>query len=195
MPTEYLSIPAHSHSQSQNYITTDGQSASLFWCQAPVLNPRPIVLLLSLFLDRYGFVNVGRPLLREAWSVVFSCCSTSPAQSFSGLSPARLSHLKLKLSYDWRRVGQSILVSGSRDKICFSWKLRFSCCGAPSLTRGGWIRNLLIQALPEQSLSRPSPVELTTILCCLIWDSRSPYSHPPGTGRPRYTPGQWVSFS
>jgi hypothetical protein len=28
-------------SQSQSYVTTDGQSASLSWCQAPVWGPRP----------------------------------------------------------------------------------------------------------------------------------------------------------
>jgi hypothetical protein len=29
-------------SQSQCYITTDGQSASLSWCQAPIRDPQPI---------------------------------------------------------------------------------------------------------------------------------------------------------
>jgi hypothetical protein len=28
------------HSQSQSYVTTDGQSASLSWCQAPIWGPR-----------------------------------------------------------------------------------------------------------------------------------------------------------
>jgi hypothetical protein len=39
-------------SPSQNYITTGGQSASLSWCQAPIWDPRPIFLLLSLFIFR-----------------------------------------------------------------------------------------------------------------------------------------------
>jgi hypothetical protein len=39
-------------SQSQSYITTDGQSASLSWCQAPIWDPRPIFLLLSLIILR-----------------------------------------------------------------------------------------------------------------------------------------------
>jgi hypothetical protein len=30
-----------SQSQSQNYITTDGQSARLPWCQAPIWGPKP----------------------------------------------------------------------------------------------------------------------------------------------------------
>jgi hypothetical protein len=41
-----------SQSQSQSYITTDGQSASLSWCQAPIWDPRPAFLLLSLIVFR-----------------------------------------------------------------------------------------------------------------------------------------------
>jgi hypothetical protein len=46
---------------SQSYITTDGQSASLSWCQAPIWDHRPIFFssLLYLFLGSYGFVDVG----------------------------------------------------------------------------------------------------------------------------------------
>jgi hypothetical protein len=44
-------------SQSQSYITADGQSASLSCCQATIWDPRQIFLLLSLIiLDRYWFV-------------------------------------------------------------------------------------------------------------------------------------------
>jgi hypothetical protein len=43
-------------SQSQSYVTTDGQSASLSWCQAPIWG----LLLRSLLLsDSCGFVDVG----------------------------------------------------------------------------------------------------------------------------------------
>jgi hypothetical protein len=66
---------------------TDGQSASLYWCQAPIWGPRPIF---NFFLYSYGSVDVGRPLWREVGSVVFSFSWASPAQSFSGLSPERL---------------------------------------------------------------------------------------------------------
>jgi hypothetical protein len=37
-------------SQSQSYITTDSQSASLSWCQAPICYPRPVVPILSLII-------------------------------------------------------------------------------------------------------------------------------------------------
>jgi hypothetical protein len=42
-------------------------------------------LLLS---DSCVFVEAGRLLWREEWSVVYNCCWTSPALSFWGLSPA-----------------------------------------------------------------------------------------------------------
>jgi hypothetical protein len=34
-----------SQSKGQSYITTDGQSASLSWCQAPIWDSRPFFLL------------------------------------------------------------------------------------------------------------------------------------------------------
>jgi hypothetical protein len=51
------------------------------------LGPKTRFLLLS---DSCGFVNVGRPLWREERSVVYNSYWTSPAQSFSGPSPAGL---------------------------------------------------------------------------------------------------------
>jgi hypothetical protein len=44
-------------------------------------------LLLS---NSCGFINMGRHLWREDGSVVYSCCWSSPAQSFSGPSPSGL---------------------------------------------------------------------------------------------------------
>jgi hypothetical protein len=40
--------------------------------------------------DSCGFVDFGRPLWREDRSVVYNCCGSSPAQSFSGPSPVGL---------------------------------------------------------------------------------------------------------
>jgi hypothetical protein len=54
--------------QSQSYIMTDGQSASLFWCQAPIWDPRPIFPLLLLRVCWCGALS----LWREAWSIVSS---------------------------------------------------------------------------------------------------------------------------
>jgi hypothetical protein len=53
----------------------------------------------SLFIDSHGFVDVGRPLWREVGSVVLRCRCASPAQTFSGLSPAALFVIKLYFIY------------------------------------------------------------------------------------------------
>jgi hypothetical protein len=43
--------------KNQSYVTTDGQSASLSWCQAPIWDLRP-----DFFLpDSFWCVHVGRP--------------------------------------------------------------------------------------------------------------------------------------
>jgi hypothetical protein len=72
----------HNKGQIQSYVTTDGQSGS----QAPIWGLGPNFYL----SDSCGFVDVGRPLWREDGSVVCNCCWASPAQSFSGPSPAGL---------------------------------------------------------------------------------------------------------
>jgi hypothetical protein len=53
----------------------------------PHPGPKTKFLLLS---DGCGFVDVGLRLWREDGSVVYNCCWSSPAQSFSALSPAGL---------------------------------------------------------------------------------------------------------
>jgi hypothetical protein len=45
-----ISVGWTCQSQSQSYITTDSQSASSSWCQAPIWDPRPIFLILSLII-------------------------------------------------------------------------------------------------------------------------------------------------
>jgi hypothetical protein len=73
-------------SESESYVTTDGQSASLSWNKPPIWG-----LTRSLLLsDNCGFVDVGRSLWREDRSVVYNHCWSSPAQSFSGPSPVGL---------------------------------------------------------------------------------------------------------
>jgi hypothetical protein len=54
-PTDRASLSLRSPAsliQSQSYIATDGQSASLSWCQAPIWGPRPIFLFVSLIIFR-----------------------------------------------------------------------------------------------------------------------------------------------
>jgi hypothetical protein len=63
---KYLSVV------SQSYITTDSQSASLSWCQAPIWVPRPIFILISLIIFRQLWVCLcGAPSLTRGWVCSF----------------------------------------------------------------------------------------------------------------------------
>jgi hypothetical protein len=69
---ESMCLFVYSLVSKSSYITTDGQSASLSWSQAPISDPRPICFFcIQLFLDSYGFSDVMRPLWREAGSDFF----------------------------------------------------------------------------------------------------------------------------
>jgi hypothetical protein len=72
-------------SQSQSYITTDGQPASLSWNKAPIWGLRPD---LDYWLTVAGLLVLGRPLWREDGSAVCNCYWSSPAQSFSEIGRA-----------------------------------------------------------------------------------------------------------
>jgi hypothetical protein len=64
----YSDFQLNCQSQSQSYVTTDGQSATLSWCQAPSWDLRP-----DFFLsDCCGFVGVGCPLWREDGFVFYN---------------------------------------------------------------------------------------------------------------------------
>jgi hypothetical protein len=52
----------YTNSQSQSHITTDSQSASPSWCQAPIWDPRPIFYLLEIFLKTVPVRHVVAPL-------------------------------------------------------------------------------------------------------------------------------------
>jgi hypothetical protein len=67
-----------SQSQSQRYVTTDGQSTNLPWCQATT-GPKTRFLLL---IDSCEFLHVECLLCRQNGSVVYNCCWSSPAQSY-----------------------------------------------------------------------------------------------------------------
>jgi hypothetical protein len=77
-----ISVPCRSQSQSQSYVTTDGQSANLSWCQAPPGAYDQIFITAR----QLRFLS----LRRENGSAVYNCCWFSPAQSFLGPSPAGL---------------------------------------------------------------------------------------------------------
>jgi hypothetical protein len=61
--------------------------------RAVYLGVKPLLVLRTRFLlfsDNCWFVDVERPLWREDRFVVYNCCWSSSAQSFSGPSPAGL---------------------------------------------------------------------------------------------------------
>jgi hypothetical protein len=91
-----VSITAHTQSwlprlllillESESYITTDGQWASPSWDKAPIWGLRAVLLV----SNSCGFVDMRCFLWREGEFVVYNCCWTSPAQSFSSPSPLGL---------------------------------------------------------------------------------------------------------
>jgi hypothetical protein len=119
--------------QSQSYITTDSQSASPSWFQAPIWDPRPIFSPLSrfdYFLDSFRFVDVGRPLWREDGSLLFRFCRASPAQPFSDLSPTGLVSILYYL-YFWdspNLEGQVPIFIFSRNRVACLINLRIITC-------------------------------------------------------------------
>jgi hypothetical protein len=86
--TSHLRInPEWINSESESYVTTDGQSASLSWHKAPIWGLRPDLYYLC---DSFGFVVMERSLWREDGSVVYNRCWSSPVPSFSCPSPVGL---------------------------------------------------------------------------------------------------------
>jgi hypothetical protein len=71
-------------SESESYVTTDGQLASLSWSKAPIWGLRPDLYYLC---DSNGLVLVGRPLWREVGS-------------FSGPSPLGLETIFYCLTFE-----------------------------------------------------------------------------------------------
>jgi hypothetical protein len=82
--------------QSQSYVTTDSQSASQSWSQAPIWGPRPDFY----YCPRVDGLLMWGALSDEDWCVVYNCCWPSPAQSFSGPSPMRLMTLFYCLRFE-----------------------------------------------------------------------------------------------
>jgi hypothetical protein len=80
-------------SESESFVMTDGQSASLSWYKAPIRGLRPDFFFpfrIRNTSDSYVLDSVGRPLWRENESVFCMCRWSLPAQSFSGPSPVGL---------------------------------------------------------------------------------------------------------
>jgi hypothetical protein len=90
--------------------------------------------------------------------------------------------------------------SGTRHQFFFLLEsffrpLRVYYFVAPSLTIGRSCNLLLLLVLASAVPQDSRPYFIVPILeTPPTWMTRSPYSYPPGTGWPRYTPGHWVPF-
>jgi hypothetical protein len=111
--------------KSQSYVTTDGQSASLSWCQAPIWGVRPDLYYCHTVAD---LLMWGDLFMTRERAYRLNCCWSSPAQSFLGPSPAGLVTLttKVKVKVMLRPTVQSASPSWNKAPI---W-------GALSLTKG-----------------------------------------------------------
>jgi hypothetical protein len=93
-PTFILIIIYHVVCQSQSYITTNDQSASLSWCLAPIWDPRQIFLLLSLITFRQLRVCLcGAPSLTRGRVCSSQLLLGIASAVFLGLSPMALMNI------------------------------------------------------------------------------------------------------
>jgi hypothetical protein len=82
----YRTRSSRSRSRSQSYVTTDGQSASLSWCQASSETQDQIFVTAR----RLRFSWCGAPSLTRGRVCRLKLLLVSPVQSFSSSSPAGL---------------------------------------------------------------------------------------------------------
>jgi hypothetical protein len=118
------------------------------------------------------------------------CCWTSPAQSFSGLSPAGLSDSTLESESESHVTTDGQPASLSRNKAPF-WGLRpdlYYCLTVAGLLIWGVLSDdrtglsfTCCWPSPAQSFSGPSPEGLGPLIT--VSDSRLPFSSPPTTRR------------
>jgi hypothetical protein len=104
-----------SESESESYVTTDGQPASLSWNKAPFWGLRPDLYYMC---DSYGLVLVERSLWREVRSVFCMCCWPLPALSFSGPSPLGLETIFYCLRFETTEVSITTAIYIPEIKFC-----------------------------------------------------------------------------
>jgi hypothetical protein len=116
--------------ESESYVTTDVQPASLSWNKAPIWGYRPDLYYLY---DSYGLPLMGRHLWREVGSVFCMCCWPLPAQSFSGPSPLGLETIFYCLTFETSFSSHKLTVSkvyfctGSRKTdFCFQKLMKWN---------------------------------------------------------------------
>jgi hypothetical protein len=165
---------------------TDGQSSCLSWCQTLMAR----VLLLS---DSCGFADVGLPLWREDWSVLYNPCWAFQAQSFLGPIPSGLMTLFYCLRFEspptWVKVKVKVtlrlMVSQS---VCLDVEPKVGLLTIDFFSK--FLSCIFFGGALSDERSGPSCVSL--FHCSLreppTWSARSPYLYAPVTAWPIYTP-------
>jgi hypothetical protein len=129
--------------QSQSYVTTDGQSASLSWCQAPIWGPRP---------DFYYCQTVAGLLMWGALSYQRTGLSCTTAAG-----PRQRSHTRVRVPRDsWSYFtvwGFSTNRSAYNISTRIAQKKPFLCC---------------FHLLPCKHACLRSPYSVTTVVYLLI---------------------------
>jgi hypothetical protein len=103
--------------ETESYITTVSQSASLSWNKAPVWGLRPDFYYCQTVAGLL-FVAVGRSLWREDGSVIYSSSWISLAQSFSGPTPVGFVTIFYCLGFE------TYLFVPSYDSHGYGWGIR-----------------------------------------------------------------------
>jgi hypothetical protein len=110
---------------SQSYITTDGQSVSLSWCQAPIWGPRPISLFLSLKImfsqlrvRHFGTFSLTSGRACSLQLLLYLASAVTLESEFRG------THEQILLSQIWDSLnleGQAPVFISSRNRVAQLW--------------------------------------------------------------------------
>jgi hypothetical protein len=89
-------------SQSQSYLTTDGQSASLSWCRATIRARDQFFFLLEISFRQLRLCYFIVPSLTRGrvCNLLYNCFWALPEQSLLGRSPAELTAIFYCLIWD-----------------------------------------------------------------------------------------------
>jgi hypothetical protein len=127
--------------RSRSHITTDSQSASLSWCQAPIWDPRSILLSPWIFFRQLRVCNFVAPSLtrRRACNLLYNCFWALPEQSLLGRSPAEHTTIFYCLIWDSPNLeGQIPVFISPRNRVAQLYPRELNyCLGDREKCRGG----------------------------------------------------------
>jgi hypothetical protein len=142
---------------------TDGQSASLSWCQAPIWNSWPDF---SFLPDNFGFLDVEHPLWREDGSVIclYNCFWDLPEQSLWGQSPTELRpYFTVSFEDSPNLEGQVPIYTSPRNRVA---KLYLPVTGFP-FRPNAWLSGC--PSLILCRLARGGPMEMGAAMLRADW--------------------------